>query len=222
MVRSKFLLKFKKVKHYFFDRDDSLNLEGYQIKTDCCISAEQIHGGRVVLVTSNKHPYLKNCDGMITKKNLFLNIKTADCLPIFFYDPKKTIIAAIHAGWKGLYLGIIQNAIKKMEKLGSQPKDIIAAMGPHIKVCCYNVSLRRVEMLKRRKNNFFPDIGIFRNFLWYLNLEKIAQQQMADLGILKRNIDILPFCTSCDKRFFSARRDGILTGRMFNVIGLTT
>ena len=63
-------------------------------------------------------------------KNIGISILTADCAPIFFFDPKSTIVAAAHAGWKGALLGITDNTVKAMEKIGAERQNIIACIGP--------------------------------------------------------------------------------------------
>lgn len=210
MVQSKILAKYSEILHYFGDKKDTSSIEGLGIKLEDVISAEQIHGNKVVLLKSGKNKFLKGADGMITYKTLILSIRTADCMPIFFYDPGEKIIAVVHAGWKGLYRGIIEKAILEMKKISSNPQNIIVAIGPHIHNCCYNIPKERIEIFKKYKD------AVWENFL---NLSEIALQQMESKGLLRKNIEISPVCTSCDENFWSFRRDGGKTGRMINLLG---
>ncbi len=207
MVKSKILSKYPNLLHFFGDKNSSLDLENI-------IAAEQIHGNKVAVLDNSKNKFIKGADGMVTNKLLTLSIRTADCLPIFFYSPKEKIIAAIHAGWKGLASGIIENAVLQIRKLGANLSDVKVAIGPHIQVCCYKVLSSRIAKF----NNSF---GEFRVNSWYLNLSKIALLQLKSLGILPSNIENSNICTSCDKRFFSFRREGAKTGRLINIIELT-
>ncbi len=80
-------------------------------------------------------------DGYVTaEKNIALCVFVADCVPVLLADPKKQVVSAVHSGWRGTRAKITQNAIKLMcDKFGSHEKDIIAAIGPCINACCYEV-----------------------------------------------------------------------------------
>ncbi|MBI3379883.1 peptidoglycan editing factor PgeF [Candidatus Gottesmanbacteria bacterium] len=211
MIQSKLLTKYKRLVHYFGERTGFSDDLSTNIKLNNAVMVEQVHGSKIAIIKSNRNKYIKGKDGMITNRKLFLAIRTADCLPIFFYDIKNQTIAAIHAGWKGLYMGIIKNSLKQMIKTGSNPKNILAAAGPHIQVCCYSVPKKRIlqfEMYKEAISKQFLDLG------------KIALQQMLISGLLTKNIDISSICTSCDNRFWSYRRDKQNVGRMINLIGI--
>lgn len=204
MVQSKLLTKFPDLMHFFGDKNSSFRQRNI-------IMAEQVHGDKVAVVTDNREKIIKNHDGLVTNKPILLCIRTADCLPIFFYDPRTKIIAAIHAGWKGLFAGIIRNAVFNVKKLGGKIEDLLVSIGPHIQVCCYRVTDDRIAKFSKFKNVASG---------WFLNLSQVAAQQLLSNGILKRNIEISPTCTCCDSRFWSFRRDGQDCGRMINVIGI--
>lgn len=205
MVKSKILSKYPNLLHFFGDKNSTFPLENI-------ITAEQIHGNKVAIIKDNKVGFIKGYDGMVTDKPLLLGIRTADCLPIFFFDPKIKVIAAVHAGWKGLYKRIIKNGINAMKKLGCHPVDIKVAVGPHIQVCCYSVSKERMQKFE----NLFSEQRLKS---WYLNLSKVALYQLESLGVVAFNIEISDICTSCNDQFWSFRRDGKKAGRMINVIG---
>lgn len=213
MVQSKLLARYGHLLHYFGNKNDLHNPEGIGIKSAEIITAEQLHGNKVVIIKNNKNKLIKGADGMITKESFTLGIRTADCLPIFFYDPGDNIIAAIHAGWKGLYKGIINNAITSMEKIGSKSRNIKAAVGPHIGACCYDVSRTRIDKFQNYKSVSSQQ---------FLDLGKIAREQMLLAGIRAENIDISAICTNCDLRFWSFRRDRQKAGRMMNIIGISS
>lgn len=205
MIKSRILSKYLNLMHFFGDKNSSLNWENI-------ITAEQIHGNKVAITKDNKTRFIKGYDGMVTNKPLLLGIRTADCLPIFFFDPKNKVIAAIHAGWKGLYEGIIKNGIDEMKKLRCNPVNIKVAIGPHIQVCCYSISRQRMQKFE----NLFAEQRLKS---WYLNLSKVALYQLESLGVVASNIEISDICTSCNDQFWSFRRNGKKAGRMINVIG---
>lgn len=219
MIQSKSLLKFQELRHYFFDRNDRPNLSDFGIEESKCINVGQVHGNNIVLLLPGKGFNLGYYDGMITQQNLFLKIRTADCLPIFFYEWQKKIIGAVHAGWKGLMKGIIDKTVEKIKNIGGRPQNIITAIGPHIRSCCYKVSYDRVKDFQKILDNKW-EIAEYKSSDWYLDLSKIALTQMLTAGILRDKIDILPYCTCCNYSFYSYRREERKTGRLKSIIGL--
>ncbi|MBM3714004.1 MAG: polyphenol oxidase family protein, partial [Actinobacteria bacterium] len=176
MIQSNLLQKFNKIRHYYFDKKDSL--EKFQIKSSSLVTLEQVHGNKIILINTQKNNYYKSYDGAVTSQSLFLGISTADCLPIFLYDPVKTIIAAVHAGWKGLYLDILKRAMAKINRLGGCPGNLYVGIGPHIRVCCYHVPLSRVLLFEKKQKAHPFSFSVIFNSLWYLDLEKIVLMEM--------------------------------------------
>lgn len=210
MLKSKILSKYQNLIHYFGDKNSTLDDKNI-------ILAEQIHENKVAIINNNNTNLIKSADGLVTNQRLTLGIRTADCLPIFFYDSRNKIIAAVHAGWKGLSLRIIESVIKAMKRMGANYHDLIVTIGPHIQDCCYDVSIDRVKKFLKLTGS--KDIAVFRNNSWYLNLSEVALCQLKLTGINYKNIEVSDVCTSCDFRFWSFRRDKEKAGRMINVIG---
>lgn len=216
MVQSKLLNQFPHLKHYFFDSSDCSVLSEYIGQKTKIVQMKQLHTDKVILI-NKLSKFINNVDGIVTDAKIYLGIKTADCLPIMFYDSQKRIIAAVHAGWKGLVTGIINTTFKTMKKLNADPENIKIAVGPHIKVCCYKVSYKRVDRFLKHKlprNIFHKKSGYF------LDLSKICKHLLLKEGVKGESIDISQICTCCDKRFFSFRRQGMVPGVINNVIGL--
>ena len=234
MIRSKKLEKLKEISHGFFNRNGgkskgiykSLNCglgsndKKINIQKNLKIAKNKIskNSKNILLVNqthSQKYIYINNsnkikskrvkADAIITnQKKLPIAILTADCVPILIYDDALKIIAAIHAGWRGAYKGIINNVIRFMIKKGSKIKNIHAAIGPSISQKNYNVKkdfLKR--FLKKNKKNkvFFKK----RKNLIYFNLPKYVKSQLISNKI--SNIDHINIDTYDYKNnFFSARR----------------
>ena len=142
---------------------------------------------------------------MITdQKGIALGILTADCIPILIYDNKLKIIAAVHAGWKGIYRNIISNVIKFFLKNGSQTKHLYAAIGPCITVKSYEIQKNfKKKFIKKDKNSkfFFKK----RKNKTYFSLNNYVYYQLKKLGI--KNLDIINKNTFDPKNnFFSARK----------------
>jgi len=144
-------------------------------------------------------------DALVTDmKSIPIAILTADCAPILIYDDSKKMIAAIHAGWKGAYKGIIKKVVEFMIKKGCSQKNITAAVGPCISSNNYEV---RKDFIKKfikidKKNIVFFKKNKNKN---YFNLNKYIHFQLNSLNIKK--IDIINKDTFNSKNnFFSARR----------------
>lgn len=106
------------------------------------VISHQVHGSGVAVVTGEQRGrWLDSCDGMVTAEpGIVLLQRHADCAPILVYDPKRPAIGVAHAGWRGTLAGIAGELVRAMcEAFGSRPGDLIAAIGPSIGVCCYDV-----------------------------------------------------------------------------------
>jgi polyphenol oxidase len=205
--------KFDKVEIVTKRREKVLKRFGFSLNDTVLL--EQKHTANVQVVgkkhlgfaLNNESPF-KPADALITQeKNIVLGIFIADCLPVFFYDPKEEIIALAHAGWRGLYKGIIQNVIKKFKNLGSSPHGILVYIGPSIGPCHYSVEEKRVNLFKEKYP--FLDKSFYRKIKgkYYLNLWKIAKLFLIKEGLKNRNIEISQICTYCHKNLFSYRRE---------------
>lgn len=177
---------------------------------------KQSHSTNIQIISSSNNLPIENCDGIITKeRQIVLSVITADCVPIIFFDPIKNIIGISHQGWKGTLKRMPQKMIQTMQKLGSTPSDIYVAIGPAINQCCYQVSKERAEQFKE----IFEETVVSISNSYSINLLKANNQLLKESGVLKRNIDYFPFCTSCDtEKFWSYRRDNGIKGEMFSYI----
>jgi polyphenol oxidase len=174
------------------------------------IHGKQVHSNIVTIITSPRQQYKPIIsDGFVTSYNIgnktsfTLGILTADCLPILCWDIQQGIIGAVHAGWKGIKHNIIASCISKMVSLGSNTDTIKVIIGPHIHVCCYEVS-------DNFANDFLyinPHCIRNQDNKSYLNLELIAINQLEYEGIMKHNIISTQECTSClHTKYFSYRK----------------
>lgn len=169
------------------------------------VSVNQIHSNKVLLVTEKNTDKEVDGDAMITnQKGIYLIKKIADCLSIAFYDPKNQAIGLAHAGWLGLDKAIIKKTILKMKKnFGTKPQDLIIQLSPSIGPCHYGgpPNLRNTKFKKWQKyiaKNADENHG--------LNLWKLAEDQLTESGVLKKNIYNPKICTFENKNYFSHRR----------------
>ena len=172
------------------------------------ITPYQIHSARVLSISA---PFAegddRQADALVTSTpGLAIGILTADCGPILFADPDNNVIGAAHAGWQGALGGILPNTVEAMKKLGADPANITAVMGPMISQQAYEVGpefgLRFLEQSQGNQRFFAPSANPLRSMF---DLPAFIKAQLDQLG-LKQVID-LKQCTYADAdRFFSYRR----------------
>lgn len=165
------------------------------------ITAQQIHSTKVSYINPKDQDYTQpNADALITKvpKHVLI-IKTADCIPILAYNPKDNMIAAIHAGRKGLLEGIIENTLEKFSALD----ETIIGIGPHIRKEHYYLKEEAKDYIL---NSRWKKYSKQRGQKTYLDLTQITIDKLLKCGIKKENIEDCKICTYCKaKRFYSAR-----------------
>lgn len=205
----------------------ALSVSGIEIPL---VTLRQIHSDRIIVLTNNK-PFATTPEGdaMITDQaGMLLAIQTADCLPVLMIDPSRKVIAAIHAGWRGLLKRILMKTIEKMQKdYSTIPGDCLAVIGPGIGPCCYKVG---EEMVHEFTKAFVGGNFFFRDLTQKdsnspktrsLDLIAAAKCQLLESGVLPRSIFGYEDCTGCrTDLFFSHRAEGERTGRMMSVIGI--
>lgn len=188
---------------------------------------QQVHGAEVLIVEDDKKARsgASSGDGLITATpGIALTVMTADCVPILLFEPHRKVIAALHAGWRGTAANIVAKAVALMQtRFGATPTALVAAIGPAIGACCYEVD----EAVRSRLARYAGDAqaGCFTASLvpsrWMLDLKAINRLQLLEAGLIADNVDVSPLCTACEASlFFSHRRDKGKTGRMFNFIAL--
>lgn len=186
-------------------------------------------------------------DGMMTDRpGLLLGIQTADCIPVLVADPRRKAVAAFHAGWRGTLARIVERGVGAMRlEYGSDPRDLIAAIGPGIGPCCYSIG---EEVRHEFESQFIYADELFSEvydrdpirekypmlFLTqrapghsnigpqtHLDLWQANLRQLLDAGIPRTNITVTGECTACNpQRYFSHRAQQGFTGRMLNVVGV--
>lgn len=174
---------------------------------------EQIHGTVVSTAYGSK-----GSDGLVGQGPM--GIFSADCVPIFFVDPKVRVVSAVHAGWRGTLGKIAKNAIQKMQEAGATAPNILTWIGPHIGMCCYSIDEVRAKRFIAAFGQDPKMASVIENS-WHLDLGYANYRQLIESGIQSKNIDFALTCTSCQHDdFFSYRKDTKETfGEMMGVIG---
>lgn len=181
------------------------------------VMVKQVHGSTIV-VAERPDPSLLEmpADGLITKvPGLALGIRTADCVPIYFWDPVQRVAGIVHGGWKGIKDGILNQMLKTFEKkCGTKMGDLRVAIGPSIRKCCYEVGK---EFL-----GFFP--GFYRGkdaARGKLDLVGVIRSRLLKRGIPESHIHDSGLCTVCEnKKFFSYRMENQTQERILSVISI--
>lgn len=163
------------------------------------IHPTQTHSDHVEIVDERiDYP---DTDGLIlTNTEDTVYLKFADCTPLVFYDKENKIGAVSHAGWRGTAAKIGVKTINKMSaNFGTKPENIVALIGAAISICCYEVSEEVRDTLLATVEN---PIGLYegRN----VDLKGINAQQLREIGV--KNIDVCPYCTSCNNDLFYSYR----------------
>lgn len=191
-----------------------------QIKKENLIFPKQTHTNCVAEISETSLLPFEDTDALIcTAPGICIAVQTADCVPVLLYDPKEKVIAAVHAGWRGTVKKILAVAIQKMQKNGSEPKNIIAAIGPSISQKNYEVGPEVISEVKKHiplAENTFQNNN---NGKFLLDLWKANYQFLRQAGLPERNIQILGECSYANKgKYYSARREGDDTGRLVSGI----
>jgi len=175
----------------------------------------QVHGTKAVRIEDCTDT--PDADASFTStKNKICVVRTADCLPILFCNRSGTEVAAVHAGWKGLFAGVIDATI---DALATSPDDLLAWMGPALGPEHFEINNgMRADFIDKHPDN---NLGIIcRNKQWYLDFYKIATMNLQRCGVTQ--IYGGEHCTFAEEeQFFSYRRDNGVTGRMASLIWIT-
>lgn len=183
----------------------------------------QTHTNCVAEISGLPEEELEETDALVTNQTgICLCVQTADCVPILLFDPKQNVVAAIHAGWRGTVKKIAAKSIQKMvNSYQSLPEDIVAVVGPSIGPEVYEVGEEVVEAVRKNISNAEKTLQKNSIGKYHLNLWEANRQVLLHSGLIPENVQLLQECTfQLDKKYFSARRDGIDTGRLVSGIML--
>jgi polyphenol oxidase len=227
-------------------KKDAPTKRGKELNPSPLVTLRQIHSDIIHFIDSPPESPLVG-DGLITSTpGLLIAIQTADCLPVILADPKRQSVGVFHAGWRGTFKRIVEKGVGEMRRsFDSRPGDLLAAIGPGIHGCCYEVGGEVREMFDSQ----FAYAGkLFREvkesdpvrekypllFLTarapghgelpkkiFLDLVEANRQQLLSVGVLAKNIEASDLCTNCrTDLLFSYRAEKGKTGRMMGVVGI--
>lgn len=211
------------------------------------IALRQFHSD-VIHVAAEAEAEAPKADALATNTpELLLGVQTADCVPILLADTRRHAVAAIHAGWRGTLARIVAKTLGRMQmEFGTRPRDVVAALGPAIGRCCYEVGPEVAQAFAAQFSSAaawfdgpFDQLAHGEEPLWLpwltmmppghvpppprvqLDLRAANRWQLADAGVPESNIAVSDLCTACrTDLLFSYRREGAKTGRMMAAIGI--
>jgi purine-nucleoside/S-methyl-5'-thioadenosine phosphorylase / adenosine deaminase len=178
---------------------------------------QQVHGAAVQQAPWSGRP---RADAAVAfEPGLLLGIETADCLPVLLVDPKLRFVAAAHAGWRGTVAGVTRAAVTALERAGSRADDLLAALGPGIGPCCYEVRDEVKRALGPAGTAFFRRGPAGRD---HLDVRAANRRQLIEAGLAESRIGSVDECTFCRPDLYhSYRRDGPRSGRMISFVGFS-
>ncbi len=223
-MTGKWVLEEKPVLHLRFEIEHSFLLlfstrhglsflKRYSVQRYCYL--RQVHGDRIVKIGSDFCPTGEvEGDGILLKEpGVFAGIRVADCYPVLIGDPVRKSTVLLHAGWRGLKAGIIGVAVNLLVKEGSDPQNLIAAVGPGISEKVYEVG--------EDVGSLFPGFVRREGGKLFLDLRGFIRAELIRRSVAGDNIIFAPYCTYRDDELFhSRRREGEKTGYMWAIIGL--
>jgi YfiH family protein len=193
---------------FFTDREIGLGVEGLTHRR--VYFPVQEHTGRVTVLDNSLDP--KVADAVVTDSHgVLLGVQVADCVPILLCDRAGRSIAAVHAGWKGTSEGIMKKTIKLMEEdFGARAGDILVAMGPAIRWCCYIVGKDVYDSVARATGE--GEYSMMRDDEICLDLQSANKHQALAAGVKWEHISIVEECTFCDPGKYYSYRYSKITG----------
>lgn len=189
------------------------------------VAAVQVHGAEVYLVREDAESDTERADALATNvPKILLGVKTADCVPVLLGDRRRGAIAAVHAGWRGTLARIVPRAIERLrEEYGTEPRDLIAALGPAALGCCYEVGHEVCDAFRKEFSTADDLFTPTRAGHARIDLHRANRDQLLAAGLSPSRIHAAPFCTMCrTDLFFSYRREKNAhgrVGRLLSVIG---
>lgn len=196
--------------------DERLILPRQTHGCECCCIDETFFSMSI----KERNDTLNGVDAVITNlPRVCIGVSTADCVPLLLHDTARGVIAAVHAGWRGTLARIVVKSMRTMyDVYGTRAEDIRAVIGPSISLAAYEVGDVVYDSFAKAH---FPMHRIAKRYAekWHIDLWEANRLQLVSCGVPPEEIMLSGVCTFFDhENFFSARRLGINSGRIFNGI----
>lgn len=188
------------------------------------VFADQVHGVKAALAETRdggagldtRQSAIPATDALLTQvPGMALSVTTADCLPVLITNRDGRAVAAVHAGWRGMAGGILENTVAGFSRFGIPPSSLLAVLGPCISAKAYEVG--------DEFTRYFPSESLQRvpGGRWHFDLQAEAKRRLFHQGLSQTAVAAIEKCTYRDRGlFFSNRRDGGVMGLMLSTIGI--
>ena len=189
------------------------------IDSNRLVMPHQVHDCVVRRIDGPQQGVIEGVDAVMTDvPQLCIGVSTADCIPVLLYDSIHRAVSAVHAGWRGTVLRIVQKAVEAMHNAyGTAPADLQAVIGPGISLDSFEVGDEVYEQFLSAGFDMQPISR--RDAKWHIDLPMCNRLQLMEAGIPSNNIQMTNICTYQQyDRYFSARRLGIQSGRIYTGI----
>lgn len=222
--------------HHFFgtrrhaetlDLDVGVPVRGqHPMKRGWMLSVKQVHGTEALVVDRpirDSDRFDGGWDALVTDQpGITVTVRTADCVPVLVYDPRRRVVAAIHAGWRGAVADIVSKTLALMRtRFGSSLADLRVSIGPSAGSCCYEVDGPVLDQLRAGFEEWPSVVRACDGDKARLDLKGLIRRQVERLGVDSAQVSLVNLCTIChDDLFYSYRREGRVTGTMVSGIAL--
>lgn len=176
------------------------------------VLTHQTHTAHVVTADASykeqgRHRRLRDTDGLVTAENgLGLVCFAADCVPLLLADKEGGAVAAVHAGWRGTVHRIAAHAVEQMVAAGTDPKNIVAAIGPSIGPCHFEVGPEVQAEFTAAFGAKLPVVPSVREGHTMVNLWEANRCVLLESGVLPQNVHVAEVCTYCDHENYHSHR----------------
>jgi polyphenol oxidase len=183
----------------------------------------QVHGtaSRVLTGVEDREEVVRSVGDVTLSRapGVACGVRSADCVPVLVADRATGAVAAVHSGWRGTVAGAVPAGIAALRALVEGDGDLLAAVGPHIEACCFEVGDDVADTLARCSSAGPSAIVTPPGGKARADLRRIVHAQLAAAGVGPDRVDDVRGCTVCQpERFHSFRRDGARSGRMLSAI----
>jgi YfiH family protein len=179
----------------------------------------QVHGNAVCALDGEPHP--PEADAIVTDApGAGVAVQSADCVPILIWAERRNAVSAVHAGWGGTLAGVAGEAVRAMiESWGAAAEDLHVALGPAIRICCFEVGDEVVSAFAERGRDVDALTRPGPRGRRHLDILEDNRRQLVEAGVATSRLHDSGLCTVCENdRFYSYRKEGPGVGRILGVV----